>query len=384
LSLVGKLDDSPGDDTPRERFRNYLRDNVNEVGQIRDYIEESLRNPGAQFNRAFQDLINYLGHFMEFEVDFGRYQGVQGQIGHDGLWESISGFSLVIEVKTTEVYAIKTSTLMNYIDELISEKIITDRDHAMGLYVVGRSDPEIRQLENAILAEKRMDHLRVISAESLLSLAELMNDYDVGHKDILAILKPSGPVIDPVIDLMARLSAQPKDNGLKIEESQVVRLPAAVPCPSSIDEKEKIEAAYWMTPVKADEVQTAEEVIESLVGKKGIYAFGERTPGRKHIKPGDGICFYATGNGVIARARVASSPEKKLNPAVRDPDRYPWVFKLEDTKIYLENPIVIDATLRAKLDAFQGRDPNTSWAWFVQATRKISMHDFMILVREEF
>jgi len=381
LSLVGKLDDSPGDDTPRERFRNYLRDNVNEVGQVRDYVEEALRNPGSQFNRAFQDLINYIGHFMEFEVEFGRYQGVQGQIGHDGLWKSPSGFSLVIEVKTTEVYAIKTSILMNYIDQLISEKVIIDRDHALGLYVVGKYDPEVKQLENAILAEKRMDQLRVISAESILSLAELMNDYDVSHLDILAILKPSGPVIDPVIDLMAKLAAQPNYSGSIGIESPITNPPVAEPCPPPIVEKEKIEATYWLTPVKANDIQTAEQVIESLVGKKGIYAFGERTPGRKHLKPGDGICFYATGNGVIAHAKVVSSPEKKPDPAVRDSERYPWVFKLADTKTYLENPIVIDAALRAKLDAFRGKDPNTSWAWFVQATRKISSHDFDMLVR---
>jgi len=33
LSLVGKLDDSPENDIPRERFRSYLRENVNEVGR---------------------------------------------------------------------------------------------------------------------------------------------------------------------------------------------------------------------------------------------------------------------------------------------------------------------------------------------------------------
>jgi hypothetical protein len=320
-----------------------------------------------------------MGHFMGFEVAFGRYQGIQGQIGFDGFWKSPSGFNLVIEVKTTEVYAIKTSTLMNYIDELISEKLIANRDHALGLYVVGRSDPEVRQLENAILAEKRMDQLRVISAESLLSLAELMNDYDVSHDDILAILRPSGPVIDPVIDLMARLTAEPNDNSVLQEEPLEIKTQEATTYIPVI-EKDKGEPAYWLTPVKADDTQTAEEVIDNLVGKKGIYAFGERTPGRKHLKPGDRICFYATSNGVIAHAKVASTPEKKPNPAVRDPERYPWVFKLEETKIYLKNPIVIDASIRAKLDAFEGRDPNTSWAWFVQATRKITGHDFNILV----
>ena len=84
LALVGKLDDSPGTDTPRERFRHFLKENVNEVGQVRDYIEECLRTSGDQYNRALQDLVNYLGRLLEFEVTFGRYQGVQGQIGFDG------------------------------------------------------------------------------------------------------------------------------------------------------------------------------------------------------------------------------------------------------------------------------------------------------------
>ncbi len=33
LALVGKLDDAPGDETPRERFRRFLKENVREVGQ---------------------------------------------------------------------------------------------------------------------------------------------------------------------------------------------------------------------------------------------------------------------------------------------------------------------------------------------------------------
>ena len=35
LSLVGKLDDSPENDIPRERFRSDLRENVSDVGRAR-------------------------------------------------------------------------------------------------------------------------------------------------------------------------------------------------------------------------------------------------------------------------------------------------------------------------------------------------------------
>jgi hypothetical protein len=187
LGLVGKLDDNPGEETPRERFRRFLKENLKEVGQVRDYIEECLRNSGEQYSRALQDLVNYLGHFLEFDVIFGRYHGVQGQIGFDGLWKSPTPFYVVIEVKTTEIYATKTATLIGYVDALISEKKIPNWDRALGLYVVGRPDPELHQLENAIIAEKRTDQLRIISVESLLSLVELFNQYDVSHSDILGV-----------------------------------------------------------------------------------------------------------------------------------------------------------------------------------------------------
>jgi hypothetical protein len=376
---VGKLDDTNGDDNPRERFRLYLKENANEVGQIRDYIGESLRNTGSQYNRAFQDLINYLGHFLGFEVRFGRYQGVQGQIGFDGLWKSPSDFYIVVEVKTTEVYAIKTATLMNYIDEAISEKIIPDRNHVLGLYIVGRADPEVHQLENAIYVEKRMDHLRVISAESLLSLAELMTNYDVSHKDILAVLRPSGPVIDPIIDLMARLAAE-SEVGEEPKEPSVSRTPETGPVIEKTSEKDQV--GYWLSPVIGNDKQAAEEVIQDLVGVQRIYAFGERTPGRKHLKPGDMICFYAEGNGVVGHATVSSYPEKKSSSAIRDPERYPWLFSLEKNRTYIDNPVIIDAALRAKLDAFKNRDPNKPWSWFVFSTRRLSENDFRILTRE--
>jgi len=369
LALVGKLDDSSGDQTPRERFRRFLRENIIEVGQVRDYIEDCLRTSGDQYNRALQDLVNHLGHFLAFEVTFGRYHGVPGEIGFDGHWKSPTGFQIVVEVKTTEAYAIKTATLVGYVDGLISQKDIPGWDNALGLYVVGRPDPEIRQLENAIVAEKRTAQLRIISAESLLTLVEMMNEYDIGHEDILAVMHPSGPTIDPVVDLMARLVAQPKAEELAEQEVPPLRTPI------------EGEVAYWLTPVKSYPEETAEECILSLVGKEQIYAFGERTPGRKRVRPGDWISFYAAGKGVVAHARVISEPEKKPHRKVRHSQRYPWVFGLDSGVLYLDEPIVIDADLRSHLDAFKGRDPSRSWAWFVQATRKITGHDFGILTR---
>jgi hypothetical protein len=392
LALVGKLDDTVGEETPRERFRRYLADNVKEVGEIRDYIGECLLKSGDAYNRALQDLINHIGRFLGFEVVFGRYQGVVNQIGFDGHWISPNGFHIVVEVKTSDAYTIKTKTLVGYVDDLISAKKIPNWDAAMGLYVVGRPDANLQQLDNAIIAEKRTDQLRILSVESLLALADMESVYDVSHSDILALLRPSGPRIDPVVNLITTLLAAGPASAGDSTQALTPSL-AAVSTPPMIAESKAVlgvaapeepvlseqPVVYWLTPVKSNEVESAEQCIQKLVGTEGIYAFGHHTPGRKHIKPGDWICFYATTKGVIAHARVATVPENRPNPKVNDPEQFPWVFSVDSQILYLDTPVIVDGELRSQLDAFQGKDLYQSWAWFVQATHKVTEHDFQLL-----
>ena len=397
LALAGKLDDTEGENTPRERFRQFLMEDVTEVGQVRDYVEECLRNSGDQYNRALQDLVNYTGYFLGFEVQYGRYQGVPGQVGFDGLWTSPTGYHLVIEVKTSNVYAIKIDTLVGYVDKLISsEKKIPSWDTALGLYVVGKPEEGIKQLDNAIVAEKRTHQLRVLSVDALLSLAEMMKAYGLSHKDVLAVIRPSGPTVDWVVNLMTTLVAQGTSEALP--QALAATAPSAsdigitAPLAQATPGKMKVQAvpkattvssdvAYWLTPVKGDEQDSAEQVVERLVGQEHIYAFGENTPGRKSLKPGDWICFHASGKGVVAHARVASSPQKGGHQKVHHPEKYQWVFKLSDVGLYLDKPVVIDAGMRSQLLAFQGKDANGPWAWFVQATHKMSQHDFALLTK---
>ncbi|GAB4301302.1 MAG: hypothetical protein Fur0025_41460 [Oscillatoriaceae cyanobacterium] len=215
LALVGKLDDAGAADTPRQRFRSYLQSHITEIGQIRAWIGECLDNSGDQYSRALQDTVNRLGELLGFQVTYGRYQGVRGEIGFDGHWVSPSkDFHIVAEVKTSEVYPIKTSALVGYIDALISDHRIPTRDQASGLYIVGRSTPEISQLENSILAERRTDQLRIISVHSLLTLGEMMEKQSLNHSDILSLIIPASPRIDSIVVLMARFAGYlpPDDN----------------------------------------------------------------------------------------------------------------------------------------------------------------------------
>lgn len=376
LELVGDLDDSPGENTARERFRCFLAQNLTSVGAVRDYVEECLRTPGEQYNRALQDLVNHLGRLLGFEVTFGRYKGVQGEIGFDGLWRSASGLYIVVEVKTTDVYAVNTATLVGYIDRLISEQQVPDWDHALGLYVIGRTDAGLKQLENSIIAEKRTHQLRIITVDKLLALAELLADYEMEHAAVLTVLQPPGPVVDPLIELMAGLVAKEM---IRTSSETTEQSPDEV-TGGPPSEPHGPDTSYYLAPVAPDEGQAAEECIRQLL-EAGIFAVSENSLGRK-VKPGDWVCFYATGTGVVAHARVKSPPSQMSHPLVRHPERHPYVFEVDSVCIYSDNPVVLSPELRAKLDAFQGREPTKPWSWFVQGMGRVTKHDFMLLTRQ--
>lgn len=371
LELVGELDDAEGAKTPRERLRNFLQRSVTTPAELRDYVETCVRNSGPQFNRALQDLINHAARMIGFEVEFGRYAGVQGKVGFDGLWR-YGDLTIVAEVKTTDAYAIKTATLLGYVDQLISDRRIKSADHALGLYVVARPDAELRQLENAIIAEKHMDRLRVATVDNILTIAELVEDSYLTAKEAVDLIKPSGVSIDSTVGLIARVASvaaqQPSPTP---PVSSTAEHAAAMESTSDV-------ALYLMTPVRDGEDQTGEQVIRKLL-EDGWYVFGETTPFRSHLKPGDHLCFYWSTVGVVAEAEVASKVEKKKLQQVKDPDRFPWAFKVRNTRFFFDKPVVVDSVVRARLDAFKDRDPSGPWAWLVQATRRLSEHDFRVL-----
>lgn len=384
LDLVGSLDDAGGEDSPRERFRRHLVKTVTKVGLARDDIEVCLRTPGPQYNRALQDLINHVAHLLGFTVEFGRYQGVPGKIGYDGLW-TLGDFTIVAEVKTTDAYTIKTATLLGYINELVSERRVTDRDHALGLYIVGRPDAELSQITNAIIAERNTHLLRIATVNSILSLAELKQNDDLSTAEALSLIRPSGVSISDVVALVSRIASRPPE--ADEETPQPARTPTADKAAPSAPVKtppgaEPTERLHIMTPVADRADVDGERVVRRLLDN-GWYVFRDRTPGRKSLKSGDQLCFYWSGVGVVAAAEVASVPERKPNPYTDEANQYPWQFRIRHKRYFFDRPVIIDAPLRARLDAFKGKDPNNPWSWFVLAARILTSHDFEILTQAQ-
>lgn len=208
LTLVGELNDSPGDDSARERFRRYLQKNIRDLQLLAVYIDGCSGAPDSQRARAFQDLVSHVGHFMGFEVTYGPYRELPGRIGFDGSWRSDLGVHLIVEVKTAETFSARRAGLARSIESLISRGEIEDWNHALGLYVIGGEHVPTSFLERLILEEPQSHRIRTISVSSLHTLAELSANQTLTHSQVLDLMGAGAPRIDPLVDIVARVDSR--------------------------------------------------------------------------------------------------------------------------------------------------------------------------------
>jgi hypothetical protein len=153
----------------REFLRSIPKALIEQYSQ--DCLEKAFKDSGF----ALQDIVNEIGHRLEFSVTPGWYRGRQGEIGNDGLWESPEGHKIVIEVKTTDAYRIDLSIVSGYRNKLIKKGDLEEERSSI-LIVVGRQDTG--DLEAQIRGSRHAWDIRLISVESLLRLLGIREDIE--------------------------------------------------------------------------------------------------------------------------------------------------------------------------------------------------------------
>lgn len=164
----GKLGDSS---TGSVELREYLR-SIPTI-HIEKYVDQCLKNSFSHSGLALQDLVNEIGRRLDFAVTHGRYRGISGQPGHDGIWAINDRHSIVIEVKTTDAYRIDLDTVADYRQSLVKSGVIALEQSSM-LVVVGRQDTG--DLEAQIRGSRHAWDMRLISIDALLRLLKLKED----------------------------------------------------------------------------------------------------------------------------------------------------------------------------------------------------------------
>jgi hypothetical protein len=166
------------------------------------YTSECLLQPFSNSGLVLQDSVNEIGARLGFKVTAGRYRGVAGQPGFDGLWHSLDGHSIVVEVKTTDTYRIDLDVIANYRRSLLKSETLSEERSSI-LIVVGRDDTG--DLEAQIRGSRHAWDVRLISTEALMSLMavkEELEDPAIQNR-IHSVLRPREFTrLDEIVDLL--------------------------------------------------------------------------------------------------------------------------------------------------------------------------------------
>jgi hypothetical protein len=251
-----------------KELRAYL--SIVDLAVLTKYADQCLSAAFTNSGRVLQDIVNEIGRRLDYQVKDGRYQGVQGKIGFDGIWKSPEGHSLVVEVKTTDAYTIKLEKIAKYRRALLDAGNINGASSI--LIIVGRSDTG--ELEAQIRGSRFAWDIRLISVEALLKLAKLneeSNDPGTSQRIRTLLVPFEYTRLDSFIDIMFSTAADVNEAASEValdagEDVEVVadvahtidvvginakrtQLLAAVSKRNELDLVKKTRAMYW-DPVK--------------------------------------------------------------------------------------------------------------------------------------
>lgn len=192
----GKLLD---DSDASAEFRGLLAQLSSDI--LKRYADQCLTNKFDGNGLALQDVINQVGRRLGFQVTDGRYRGVHGKVGCDGLWILGSEHTIVVEVKTSD-FRMDLETVADYRQKLIKEGK-TSEEKSSVLIVVGREDTG--GLEAQIRGSRHAWDIRLISIDALLRLMDIKEKVEDPQslRKISGILMPQEFTrVDGIIDLV--------------------------------------------------------------------------------------------------------------------------------------------------------------------------------------
>jgi len=338
LTLLGRLDDAPGFDAPRERFRRFLIDHVPDVQTARPLIEECQRSIGEQHHRALQDLVVLLGRFMRFETTFGTYERLPAGVKLDGQWRSRGRVDVVLEIRTDQTPEPNLESLARSVSA-VAASTQADVEARIGLCVVGRHYVGRGRLEQAAAAEKQAE-LRVVSVQSLLSLALKFSADRLSHGELVKLLR-SGFALDFVIDLLDRPAdaARPREPEPEPppQAASAAPLPTAPAAPAVVGPL-RSEPEFWVATIAANDMASPEQLLASVIVDRRVLGICHEGLLHEDGAPGDWVCFFVPAKGIVGHAQLSSIVEKGAT-VIRNADRFSRVYRLADVEVY-EEPIV--------------------------------------------
>jgi hypothetical protein len=304
LRLGTALDDTSSAARPRQHFRQALVEQVADSATARVLLHWVAQTGGPARQRVIQDLVVLLGRFLGFTPVFGAYDPLFGILRYDGLWQSPRRRDVLIETRIDDTDGVETASLSRLIAAHWANAAAAEgpsRALPLGLFVVSSSSAARPRLERALAARPPGDGLRMISLESLLTLADMGCSGRLGADDTLRLFD-SAVLLDGAVSVLSR------------------------PQPTTPAQDDQVSRCWVATIAGTDEIPL--EVVESSIRQHHVFKL-RGSAADTLVQPHDHICFSIPGVGVVGHARVASTTR----------ERPLTLLHLERIELYPDRPV---------------------------------------------
>jgi len=295
-------------------------------------------------------LLDEIAEALGFDVSSSALPATAAAVGLGPPWKSSTGWCVAAVAVAADEPGVKPRDFHRYCTRLLALGELSDRERAFVLQVGSRTS-EIEWMA----ARRWGGQLRVISPAHLLMLARLKKIGILGHDDIVRMLRPPDPAIDPFVQLIDR-------------------------CVSAVEDGaggQTGDDACWLARIEYEDHTAVTRMLSSVVGQRRLLPLSDSGSVPACIAVGDWVCLYVVGRGVVGHARVASTPEKPLIRLVRDAERYPWICRLATPVLYLENPVC-----QLPSDAASNAAANDERLLTSVALTRLRRREFQRLIRE--
>jgi hypothetical protein len=331
LTLAGRLDDAPGYDTPRERFRRFLLDYVHEWPVARALIEQCQFSPDEQHRYALHELVVLLGQSLGFRTALSP-----------AAWHARGRLNLILDIKSNPSAPADLESLTAAVASA-ARALDAPAARTSGLCVLSPLYLYRDKVEES--AARATVPVAVVALRSLVALADMVDAGRVDRQDVARIFE-SNLSIDFMVDLLGQPAASPPD--ARVEAGAPSPEPDPLALAPQVDDDE---AQFWLAPVVPDYATRPEEFLERVVAKRLTFGVADMTASGRAVQPGDRICFYVSSSGVVGHARVASLAGG--SGGLRDAHRFRQILHLQGLELFLSAPVPADAETQLRLRTAQ-------------------------------
>jgi hypothetical protein len=332
LAMVGRLDDSPGFDTPRERFRRFLVQRITDPQAARLVIQQCQQMSGEQTHRALQDAVVLIGRFLGFHTAFRPYQHDPGAAAISGEWESRRQLRVILSLCSDQTAAIELDAFSQIVRNGLPEHLQANTPR-VGLCIATPTFASKARVEELLRARRHPD-IRMMSLPGILRMMDLVTSKRLTHDDVLQLLHPDLN-LDSLVERFDRWSTAVRG---RVDHTEIIEPP-----PTPLD------GHYWVAAIRLDASTPAAQFVESVVARRRILPLNPAAPVQRAVETGDSIAVYIAAHGFVAHARVAGVITEG-SPLVRHSERFTQVVTLSDVAVY-QMPIPAVAELQRIVQA---------------------------------